>query len=131
MIVNTASRCGFTPQYGQLQTLYDQHKDKLVIVAFPCNNFLFQEPGSNEDIAGFCKANYHVSFPVAAKVSVRGPWKAPIYHWLTEKRYNGLADSTVKWNFQKYLIDEKGKLVAVFLPKTSPLSEEVIAAITR
>ena len=129
LIVNTASLCGNTPQYEQLETLYRQHKDKLVIVGFPANNFMFQEPGGNERIAKFCETNYRVSFPMAAKVSVRGWHKAPIYQWLTEARYNHFADSAVKWNFQKYLIDETGKLTHIFSPRTLPLSEEILAAI--
>ena len=129
LIVNTASLCGNTPQYEQLETLYRQHVAKLVIVGFPANNFMFQEPGSNERIARFCETNYHVTFPMAAKVSVRGWRKAPIYQWLTEARHNHFADSTVKWNFQKYLIDETGKLTHIFSPKTLPLSDEVLAAV--
>lgn len=129
MIVNTASLCGNTPQYEGLETLYQQHKDKMVIVGFPANNFMFQEPGGNEKIAAFCQKNYGVTFPMAAKVSVRGWRKTPIYQWLTEARHNHFADSTVKWNFQKYLIDETGKLTHIFSPKTLPLSEEVLAAV--
>lgn len=129
LIVNTASKCGLTPQYKALQALYEAYKAKLVIVAFPANNFLFQEPGSNEQIADFCSNSYHISFPVATKISVRG-WKmAPIYLWLTKNKYNGFRDSVVKWNFQKYLINERGQLIAVFDPKTLPGSPEVIAAI--
>ncbi len=131
MIVNTASKCGFTPQYEALEKLSKQYKDRLVIVGFPANNFLFQEPGSNEKIAEFCKANYGVTFPVSAKISVKGAKMAPIYRWLTEKKYNGYEDSKVKWNFQKYLIDEKGNLVAVFSPATTPDSKEIIAAIEK
>jgi glutathione peroxidase len=129
MIVNTASKCGNTPQYEQLQQLSEKYKDKLVIVGFPANNFFFEEPGSNTRIAAFCKKNYGVTFPMAAKISVRGRHMAPIYHWLTQKKYNGFKDSKVKWNFQKYLIDESGKLVAVFSPKMSPDSADIIAAI--
>ncbi|MBX2906300.1 MAG: glutathione peroxidase [Taibaiella sp.] len=129
MVVNTASFCGNTPQYEQLEKLYEQHKDKLVVVGFPANNFMFQEPGSNEKIASFCKTNYGVTFPMAAKVSVRGWRKNPIYQWLTEQQHNHFADSTVKWNFQKYLLDETGKLTHIFSPKTLPLSEEVLAAV--
>lgn len=131
LIVNTASKCGFTPQYEELEKLYEQYKDKLVIVGFPANNFLRQEPGTNEEISAFCKKNYGVTFPMAAKISVKGNDMAPIYHWLTKKEYNGYDNSSVKWNFQKYLIDEQGKLVAVFSPKTKPMSEEVITAIEK
>jgi glutathione peroxidase len=131
LIVNTASKCGFTPQYEALEKLYERYKDRLVIVGFPANNFLFQEPGSNEKIAEFCKDNYAVSFPMAAKISVKGRKMAPIYQWLTRKEYNGYKDSKVKWNFQKYLINERGELVNIFYPPTPPGSPEVIAAIER
>lgn len=129
LIVNTASKCGFTPQYEGLEALYEQYKDKLVIVGFPANNFMHQEPGSNDDIAEFCKKNYGVTFPMAEKISVKGKDMAPIYHWLTKKEYNNLEDSNVKWNFQKYLIDEEGKLIAIFSPKVKPESEEITKAI--
>ena len=131
LIVNTASKCGFTPQYEALEALSKKYKDRLVIVGFPANNFLFQEPGSNEKIATFCKENYGVTFPMAAKISVKGSKMAPIYQWLTEKKYNGFEDSRVKWNFQKYLIDESGHLVALFSPTTPPDSPEIIAAIEK
>jgi len=129
MIVNTASLCGNTPQYGELEALYQQHKDRLVIIGFPANNFMFQEPAGNKSIAKFCESHYGVTFPMAAKVSVRGWRKAPIYQWLTEARHNHFADSTVKWNFQKYLLDETGKLTHIFSPRTLPLSNEVVAAV--
>ena len=129
MIVNTASECGNTPQYKDLEALSKKYKDKLVIVGFPANNFGAQEPGSNKEIAEFCQKNYSVTFPMAAKISVKGDDMAPIYHWLTEKAHNNLKDSEVKWNFQKYLIDEKGNLVEVFAPKMNPMSPEIIAAI--
>ena len=129
LIVNTASKCGFTPQYEALEKLYEQRKDKLIIVGFPANNFLWQEPGEASEIATFCKKNYGVTFPMAAKVSVKGRNKATIYRWLTNKVYNGYADSKVKWNFQKYLIDENGKLVHVFGPSVKPDSKEILDAI--
>lgn len=129
LIVNTASKCGFTPQYEGLEALYKKYKDKLVIVGFPANNFMHQEPGSNDDIAEFCKKNYGVTFPMAAKIDVKGKNMAPIYHWLTKKEYNHLEDSNVKWNFQKYLIDEEGKLIAIFSSKVKPDSEEISSAI--
>lgn len=129
LIVNTASKCGYTPQYEELEALYKQHKDKLVIVGFPANNFMFQEPGSNETIAEFCKKNYGVSFPMAAKISVKGKDMHPLYVWLTQKQYNGFSDNSVKWNFQKYLIDEKGQLVDVFEPGVKPLSTEIVSKI--
>ncbi len=131
LIVNTASKCGFTPQYDALEALSKKYKDKLVIVGFPANNFLFQEPGSNEKIATFCKENYGVTFPMAAKVSVKGSKMAPIYRWLTEKKYNGFEDTHVKWNFQKYLIDENGRLISSFSPATPPDSPEIIALIEK
>jgi glutathione peroxidase len=131
LIVNTASKCGFTPQYEALEKVYEKNKGNLVIVGFPANNFLFQEPGSNEKIAEFCKKNYGVTFPMAAKISVKGKDMAPIYHWLTEKKYNGYMDTEVKWNFQKYLINEKGALVAVFYSRTTPDSPEVTEAIAK
>jgi glutathione peroxidase len=131
LIVNTASRCGYTPQYKDLESLYRQYKDQLVIVGFPANNFLFQEPGGNKKIAAFCEHNYGVSFPMSEKISVKGKHQAAIYYWLTHKKHNGYKDSRVKWNFQKYLLDEHGKLIAIFSSKTTPLDEEVIRAINR
>ena len=131
LIVNTASECGYTPQYEQLEAVYNKYKDKLVIVGFPANNFGSQEPGSNQEIAAFCKKNYGVTFPMAAKISGKGDDMAPIYEWLTEKDYNGFSDNSVKWNFQKYLIDEKGKLVAVYKPGVKPDDKEIIAAIEK
>jgi glutathione peroxidase len=131
MIVNTASRCGYTPQYAALEKLYEEHKDKMVIIGFPANNFLFQEPGSNEQIATFCKKNYGVTFPLAAKISVKGRRIAPIYKWLTQKKYNNFKESAIKWNFQKFLIDEQGQLIDVFDPATPPNSPEVIRAIEK
>ena len=129
LIVNTASKCGFTPQYDALEELSKKYEGKLVVVGFPANNFLWQEPGSASAISTFCSANYGVTFPMAAKVSVKGRHKAAIYQWLTKKKYNGRMDSRVKWNFQKYLINEQGKLVHVFAPAIKPMSDEVIKAI--
>lgn len=127
MVVNTASECGLTPQYEQLQKLYTEYKNKnLVIVGFPANNFGAQEPGSNKEIATFCSKNYGVTFPMMEKISVKGEDMHPLYHFLTEKSKNGLQDSQVEWNFQKYLINEKGHLVKVIGPKTLPDSKEVI-----
>ncbi len=131
LIVNTASKCGYTPQYEELETLYKKYQDKLVIVGFPANNFLRQEPGSNEEIKAFCQKNYGVSFPMAAKISVKGKNMHPIYIWLTEKKYNHYSNSSVKWNFQKYLLDEKGNLVQMFSPGVKPESEEIISAIEK
>jgi len=125
LIVNTASKCGYTPQYKELEALYSEYKDKLVIVGFPANNFGQQEPGTNAEISEFCQKNYGVSFPMAAKVSVKGDDMAPIYHWLTEKAQNGVLDAEIKWNFNKFLIDENGNMVAYFPSKVSPMSEEI------
>ena len=125
LIVNTASECGFTSQYEGLEELYEKYKDKLVVVGFPANNFGGQEPGSNEEIKTFCKKNYGVSFPMAAKVSVKGEDTAPIYKWLCNKNENGVLDAEIKWNFNKFLLDENGKLLYYFESKTTPMSEEI------
>jgi len=126
LIVNTASECGYTPQYADLQKLYDQYKDKLVIVGFPANNFGGQEPGSNTEIASFCKKNYGVTFPMAEKVSVKGDDIHPIFKYLEEEAKKlGTQEPVVKWNFTKFLIDENGKLVKVFPSKVKPMSEEI------
>ena len=131
MIVNTASKCGLTPQYKKLEALYQQYKDQgFTIVGFPANNFMWQEPGSNEDIKTFCEHNYGVSFPMMAKVSVKGRSQSSIYAFLTEKGQNGLKDSSVKWNFQKYLIDADGFLVDVIAPRIQPDDPRVINWIT-
>lgn len=127
LVVNTASKCGLTPQYKDLQTIYNQYKDKnLVIVGFPANNFASQEPGTSSEIASFCEKNYGVTFPMMDKISVKGNDMAPIYHFLTEKNKNGLEDSEVQWNFQKYLIDEKGHLAKVISPQTLPTDPAVV-----
>ncbi len=127
MIVNTASECGLTPQYEQLQEIYDKYKEKsFVIVGFPANNFGAQEPGTNNQIAEFCKLNYGVTFPMMSKISVKGEDMHPIYQLLTQKTKNGLEDSEVTWNFQKYLIDENGYLSQVISPKILPNDEEII-----
>ena len=121
MLVNTASKCGLTPQYKKLEALYQQYKDQnFVIVGFPANNFMWQEPGTNDEIKAFCKKNYGVSFPMMAKISVKGKNQHPLYAFLTQKTKNGVVDSSVKWNFQKYLIDENGVLVDVISPRTQP-----------
>lgn len=125
LIVNTASKCGYTPQYKELETLYEQWKQKLVIVGFPANNFGGQEPGTNEEVKEFCQKNYGVSFPMAAKVSVKGDDMAPVYQWLTQKSKNGVLDTEIKWNFGKFLLDEKGVLLQYFPSKISPLSPEI------
>ena len=127
MIVNTASKCGLTPQYKELEALYQQYKDKdFVIIGFPANNFLKQEPGTNEEIATFCQVNYGVSFPMMSKISVKGKDMHPLYQFLTQKSKNGVMDSKVSWNFQKYLIGKDGHLEKVIDPKTLPNDPEVI-----
>ncbi|MBL6646745.1 MAG: glutathione peroxidase [Flavobacteriaceae bacterium] len=127
MVVNTASKCGLTPQYKKLQALYDRFKDSgFVVIGFPSNNFLWQEPGTNEDINTFCEKNYGVSFPMMSKINVKGSKKHPVYQFLTQKNKNGLRDSSVSWNFQKYLIDEEGQLVDVVGPRTQPDDEKIL-----
>jgi glutathione peroxidase len=126
MIVNTASKCGNTPQYSELEQLYEKYKDKLVIIGFPANNFGGQEPGSNEEIKEFCSRNYGVTFPMAAKVSVKGDDIAPLFKYLVnEAKALGIEDP-IKWNFTKFLVDENGKLITVFHHKTKPMSDEVL-----
>jgi glutathione peroxidase len=127
MIVNTASKCGNTPQYSDLERLYKLYGgEKFVIIGFPANNFLWQEPGTNTEIKEFCTRNYGVTFPMMSKISVKGKDMHPLYLWLTKKEYNGVYDSEVKWNFQKYLIDENGKLVKIIPPKTNPMVDEIV-----
>ena len=121
MVVNTASKCGLTPQYEKLEALYQKYKnDNFIIIGFPSNDFMGQEPGSNEEIIAFCKKNYGVSFPMMSKVKVKGNDKCVIYSFLTSKSQNGLEDNKVQWNFQKYLLDENGFLVKVLPPRTLP-----------
>jgi glutathione peroxidase len=131
LIVNVASKCGFTPQYQDLEKLYEKYKDKMVIVGFPANNFMGQEPGTNEEIKQFCTSKYNVSFPMASKISVKGDDMAPLYKWLTSKSLNGVEDSKVGWNFNKYLIDEKGNYIAHFVSKVKPFDSTLIAAIEK
>lgn len=127
LVVNVASKCGFTPQYAKLQELYTKYgKDNFVIIGFPANNFLHQEPGSNEEIKEFCTLNYGVTFPMMAKISVKGKDMAPLYQWLTQKSENGVQDAKVGWNFHKFLIDENGKWVASYGSSTDPLSKEIV-----
>lgn len=127
MIVNTASKCGLTPQYEQLEQLYTKYKNKnFVIVGFPANDFMSQEPGSDQEIAQFCKVNYGVSFPIMSKISVKGKDMHPVYAFLTQMSQNGKEDSKVEWNFQKYLIDEKGHLSRVVSPRTAPNDPSII-----
>jgi glutathione peroxidase len=127
LIVNTASKCGYTPQYEQLEALFKNYANSnFVIIGFPANNFGSQEPGTNKEIETFCKLNYGVTFPMMGKISVKGSDMAPIYQFLTQKAKNGLKDSDVEWNFQKYLINEKGELVDVFLSKVLPTDLEIL-----
>jgi glutathione peroxidase len=130
MIVNTASKCGFTPQYKDLEEVYEKYQGNFVIIGFPANNFMNQEPGSATDIRKFCSENYGVTFPMMEKISVKGDDMHPLYKWLTSKDKNGVMDSEVKWNFQKYLIDENGKLVDVIYSKEKPSSDKVISWIS-
>ena len=125
LIVNTASKCGYTIQYEELQKLYTQYSNNLVIVGFPANNFGGQEPGSKTEIKEFCKKNYGVTFPMADKVSVKGDDIAPIFKWLTHKDENGVLDAEIKWNFTKFLLDENGVLIAKFDSKVKPMSQDI------
>jgi len=132
LVVNTASKCGFTPQYKQLQELYKTYGgDKFTIIGFPANNFLKQEPGTNKEIAEFCEKNYGVTFQMMSKISVKGNDIDPLYQWLTSKSKNGVLDSEVHWNFQKYLIDENGKLVDMVEPKVKPDDEKIVSWIKK
>jgi len=127
LIVNTASACGYTPQYEGLEALYKKYQDKLVIVGFPANNFGGQEPGTNGEIKEFCKKNYGVTFPMAAKISVKGDDMAAIYKWLCNKSENGVLDASISWNFNKFLLDEKGNLITKFDSKVTPMSDELVS----
>ena len=120
LVVNVASECGYTSQYQQLQELYENYKDKLVIVGVPCNQFGGQEPGSEAEIQKFCEVRYGVTFPLTKKVDVKGKYQHDLYKFLTNKSLNGLQDSEVRWNFQKYLLDTNGHLVKVFPSSASP-----------
>ena len=130
LIVNTASKCGFTPQYEQLQELYTKYGgEKFTIIGFPSNDFLKQEPGDAKTIQEFCTKNYGVTFLMAEKIHVKGRNQNELYRWLTQKKLNHFADSKVKWNFQKYLIDETGHLIQIFYSSTTPMSDEIVNAI--
>jgi glutathione peroxidase len=126
LIVNTASECGYTPQYKDLQALYEKYKEKLVIVGFPANNFGGQEPGTATEIKSFCTKNYGVTFLMADKISVKGDDMAPIYQWLTQKNQNGVLDASIKWNFNKFLLNEKGEIIAKFDSGTKPMSDDIV-----
>jgi glutathione peroxidase len=126
LVVNTASRCGYTKQYEGLQKLYETYNKKLVVVGFPCNQFLGQEPGTSEEIMAFCKSNYGVTFPLAEKIDVKGKDAAPIYKWLCSKEANGVVDAKISWNFNKFLLDENGNMLAYFPSSVKPDSEEIL-----
>ena len=127
LVVNTASKCGLTPQYKDLEAIYNKYKSKnFVIIGFPANNFASQEPGTDKEIASFCQLNYGVSFPMMSKVSVKGTDMCSVYKFLTQKSKNGLQDSEVEWNFQKYLINEKGELEKVILPQVLPTDASIV-----
>ncbi len=130
LIVNVASRCGYTPQYAGLQKLYSQYKDRgFVILGFPANNFMSQEPGTNAEIKTFCTRTYNVSFPMFSKISVKGEDKAPLYQYLTEQSSNSSTHGDIKWNFTKFLVDKSGKIAARFEPDVTPESPEMEKAI--
>src|SRR5580693_8480011 len=127
LVVNVASKCGFTPQYTALEALYEKYKDQgLVVIGFPANNFMSQEPGTNEEIKTFCSRKYNVTFPMYSKISVKGDDKAPLYQFLTEQK-----GGDIKWNFTKFLIGRDGTIIARFEPKVTPDSPEVVAAIEK
>jgi len=129
LCVNVASKCGYTPQYADLEKLYEQYKDKLVIIGFPCNQFLGQEPGTNEEIVEFCQKNYGVTFPLTTKIDVKGSDQHPIYAWLTSKAQNGVGEDKVGWNFHKFLISPKGEWMGSFPSKVNPLSADITGLI--
>jgi glutathione peroxidase len=132
LIVNVASRCGFTPQYGGLQSLYKTYKDKgLVVLGFPANNFMGQEPGSDQEIKAFCTTKYHVTFPMFSKISVEGKDQAPLYAFLTDKRANPTVDGKISWNFNKFLIGRDGKVIRQFGSRTAPDNPELVGVINQ
>ena len=126
LFVNVASKCGFTPQYEDLQQLHEKYGEKLAIIGVPCNQFMNQEPGNSEEIITFCKKNYGVSFLITEKIDVKGNNQHPLYSWLTKKSENGLIDSKVKWNFQKYLLNENGELIEIFMSKVNPMDDVIM-----
>lgn len=127
MFVNVASKCGFTPQYTGLEKLYEEYSDKLMIIGVPCNQFGEQEPGDKEEIASFCEKNYGVTFLLTEKVNVKGDDQHPLYTWLTSKDKNGYKSSSVKWNFQKYIVSETGELEGVYLSTVDPQSDKILS----
>lgn len=128
IVLNVASKCGYTPQYADWEKFYSEHSDKVVVLGFPCNDFMGQEPGSAEEIANFCESNYHITFPLFEKVHVKGDEKAPLYRWLTDPAQNGWNSQEPTWNFSKYLLNEKGELTHFFASKVKPDSPEFLAA---
>ncbi|MGD1946404.1 MAG: glutathione peroxidase [Croceivirga sp.] len=130
LIVNVASKCGFTPQYRELEQLYQKHKEELIIIGVPCNQFGSQEPGTPSEIESFCERNYGVNFIITEKVNVKGEKQHPLYQWLTRKQSNGSSNSVVRWNFQKYLIDKEGRLIDFFYSITSPSSRKITKYLT-
>ncbi|MGY8979997.1 MAG: glutathione peroxidase [Flavobacteriales bacterium] len=131
LFVNVASKCGFTPQYKALEELYNEFKDKLIVVGVPCNQFGGQEPKDESEIKEFCSTNYGVSFLLTEKIDVRGGNKHPLYQWLTQKDKNGISNSNVKWNFQKYLVSDSGELINYFYSTTSPKSSKITSILTQ
>ena len=131
LLVNVASKCGFTKQYKALQELSDQFSEKLVVIGFPCNQFGKQEPGNEEEIKSFCEFRFGVTFPLTEKIKVKGSQQHPIYQWLTSKEMNGRKNSKVHWNFQKYLVSPEGDLIDVFYSTTSPTSNKITRHIQR
>ena len=125
LIVNVASKCGFTPQYKDLEKLFQENQEKLMVVGVPCNQFGAQEPGSQEEIQNFCERNYGVSFIMTEKIDVKGTKQHELYEWLTQKKFNGKANSTVRWNFQKYLVNTQGNLIDYYYSTTFPLSKKI------
>ena len=129
LVVNVASECGFTKQYTGLEQLHKQFKDDLIVIGVPCNQFGEQEPGSEKEIQQFCKKNFGVSFLLTEKIEVKGDTQHPLYSWLTNKELNGKSNSTIKWNFQKYIVDEKGKLINYFFSTTKPMSPKITSLV--
>ena len=128
LVVNTASKCGLTPQYKQLEELYKTYGgNKFVIIGFPANNFLSQEPGTDKEIKSFCEKNYGVTFPMMSKISVKGDDIHDLYKWLTQKSLNGVMDAPIEWNFQKFMIDEKGNFVGMVSPKEKPDCDKIVS----
>lgn len=129
LLVNVASKCGFTPQYEGLQELHEQYGEDVEIIGLPCNQFMYQEPGDKESIASFCKSNYGVSFALTTKIKVKGSDQHPVYQWLTKKELNGVGDYSVSWNFNKFLVNEQGELIAHFGSKVKPMDDQILSLI--